>query len=508
MEVYLLVFFGSVLVALVVTPMVIRFAIKHKLVDEPDARKIHSEPIPRVGGIALFATTFFVVGVAIGVVFLVEGRLYGFNHTLAALLGASGLVFLTGVVDDIRGLSGEMKFIVLGLASLMICASGARIDSLSVGSLLTLNLGLASWPLTIIWISGITVGINFIDGADGLAAGLSGIACLTIAVIAFCFGQPMVGVMMLAMLGALCGFLLFNFNPAVLFMGDCGSMFLGFTIGAATVVVASESSSIVGLALPSIALGIPIIDAACTMIRRGILERRSIFKAERGHVHHRLLDLGLSQRQVVIILYLVSAVATALGSFMLITSEAAAIVVFICVFVLLFLMFHLVGSVRVKETVAAIREHRAMKKKVGRFKNSFEDIQLQVRVADSFEAWWKALCNAAEHMNFVWLSLDMTEPDGDTKKLNWKPETTPCVSEAVITTLPVVYKRPGISMQFELAIPVDDSLEVTNHRTVVFSRLLDETNLQDILGTKCARPIADKKVLAREDSVRAGKDND
>ena len=481
MKTYLFAYLGSAFLALVTTPLVIRLARRLKATDHPSVRKVHKKPVPRIGGVAIFLS---MMCLTIGVLFLsnvIGDTFRDIPPGVIALLCAATFVFLVGLIDDIRGLSGKIKLLSLIIASLVICASGSRIDSLSIGTILTLKFPLLSWPLTVLWIAGITVGINFIDGLDGLAAGISAIACGVIAFLAVHFGQPFIAVLMVALLGCLTGFLFFNFNPAKIFMGDCGSMFLGFTIGTSTVMCTSKSSSIVVLALPAIALGIPIIDSACTMIRRGILERRSIFKAERGHIHHRLLDLGLHHRHVVIILYVVTLTATALGSFMLITPDVAAFIVFFCVFVLLLLLFRIIGSVQLHQIVGAIRRDWVIRKESKRYKDCFEDMQLQFRVAISADDWWHAVCTAAQRMNCVWLSLKFTNEDGIICTSVWRrPNFEPDFSRTVITTIPVPQRQSNRPLELEIAIPADSSLESAGHRVALLSRLIDEHHIVDL----------------------------
>ena len=483
MKSYLLAYFSAMLIALVTMPTVIRLAVRFGLVDKPHARKIHATPVPRVGGIGVFFAAACVVLMTLWLGRTLGGRFADAGIPIITLICASAVIFLTGLLDDVKNLSGQIKFAILIAASAAICRSGATIDTLTIGNHTLLDFGPMSWPITIVWIVGITVGVNFIDGVDGLAAGLSGIVCAVIAIVAASLGQPFIALIMVAILGSLCGFLFFNFNPAKTFMGDGGSMFLGFTIGAGTVVCASQANSIRGLALPALALGVPIVDSACTMIRRGILERRSIFKAERGHIHHRLLDLGLSQKQVVVVLYAVTLIASAMGSVMLITPGPTSAIVFVCTYTLHILFFHIVGSVRLKETVEAIRSHMESKKQLGKYKESFEDIQLHIRVATSFEKWFEALCQGAEHMGFAWISVDFRAAGGDTHTSVWRPAEAEAVdlSNLTIVKIPLPQINPSLSVGLEIAIPIDGTLESAGHRAMLFGRLLDETDMTELL---------------------------
>ncbi|MHC4539472.1 MAG: MraY family glycosyltransferase, partial [Planctomycetota bacterium] len=221
---------------------------------------------------------------------------------LIVMLSAASSVFVVGLIDDLKtkGLSARTKFFGQLIAAIAICSVGVRIRSIAVADWLTLDIGWFSWPLTLLWIVGITNAVNLSDGLDGLAAGISAVACGAIAVFAIYSHNVVMAVLMLALLGSLTGFLFFNFNPARIFMGDCGSMFLGFTLASSSVLCSMKSPVLVGLALPVLALGVPIFDTLFSMLRR-FLERRSIFAPDRSHFHHKLIDLGLTQRHVVLI---------------------------------------------------------------------------------------------------------------------------------------------------------------------------------------------------------------
>ncbi|HEX41227.1 MAG TPA: undecaprenyl/decaprenyl-phosphate alpha-N-acetylglucosaminyl 1-phosphate transferase [Phycisphaerales bacterium] len=482
MKPYLLAYFSSLLAALVIMPVVIALSRRLGLVDRPHARKIHREPTPRVGGIGIFLAAACAVAPALWAQDLLGHSFSHIDRPFAALLAASAAVFMVGLLDDIRPMSGQVKFLALGLSALVVCASGARIESLSIGGLAELNLGPWSWPVTVLWIVGVTVGVNFIDGVDGLAGGIAAIAAVVIAIVGGYFGQAFPALMMLALAGALSGFLTYNFHPARTFMGDCGSMFLGFSLAAASVVCAAGAGSIVAVALPAVALGVPIMDAACTMVRRGLLERRSIFKAERGHIHHRLLDLGLGQKHVAVILHGVTFIATAMGSFMLVTAPWASAAIFLCVFTLLFLLFQTVGSVRLRETAEALRNQRTLRRELNHYKDSFEEIQLYIRVARDFEQWWSAVCKAAAHMRFAWISVKLAADNGDSHTSVWRPAEAPAeLANLTIVRLPVPVAQGPLSVEFELAVPINGTLESAAHRITLFSRLIDETDLPELL---------------------------
>lgn len=282
-------------------PVVSRFAYKIGNLDKPDARKVHTTPIPRLGGIAMFfgALISFVV-----IEQLVPGKLFPLDGPLRGVIAGSILTFFLGVADDLHPLPAKFKFAAqIGIASLAF-ALGVRIDFLSnplTGGLWVLPLA-CSLPLTAFWLVGVTNCINLIDGLDGLAAGVSIIAATTIGLIAWQTNQPLSAILAIGLVGAAIGFLRYNFNPARIFMGDSGSLFLGFSLAAISVVGVLKLIATAALVLPVLILGVPIFDTAFAILRR-LIKHKPIFSPDKGHLHHRLLGAGLSQRRVVILIY-------------------------------------------------------------------------------------------------------------------------------------------------------------------------------------------------------------
>jgi UDP-GlcNAc:undecaprenyl-phosphate GlcNAc-1-phosphate transferase len=250
------------------------------------------------------------------------------------MFGSATLIFFIGLADDLRGMPARIKFLAELFGAALLCLVDVQISSVGITESWTLHLGSFGCILTILWIVGITNAVNLSDGLDGLAAGISAITCGVIAIFAIKSGSIIMAVLMLALLGSLSGFLFFNFNPAKVFMGDCGSLFLGFTIASTSVMCATKSTALVGLALPALALGIPIFDTLFSMLRR-FLERRGMFSPDRGHFHHRLIDLGLHQKQVVIIIYAITLLSAGLGMFMMITHSSGSIIIFACILILI-----------------------------------------------------------------------------------------------------------------------------------------------------------------------------
>ena len=284
MKTYLFVYLGSLLVAGITTPIVIYIARRVRIYDVPEARKVHSSRIPRIGGIAIFLSA---ISIIVAVLFLDNhvGQVFrNIQAQVITFLAACTFIFMVGLVDDIHGLRAWVKLVALSGAVTALYVVGVRIDHINLLGSSKVDFGWLSFPITALWIIGISTAVNFIDGLDGLAAGISAVTCAVIGVFAFSRGQLLMVVFMLALLGSLSGFLFFNFNPARIFMGDCGSMFLGFALGSTSVMCAMKSQVIVGLALPALALGLPIFDTFFTLLRR-YLARRRILSSDYGHIH-------------------------------------------------------------------------------------------------------------------------------------------------------------------------------------------------------------------------------
>lgn len=297
------------MVAFASTPLVKALSVKMGAVDVPkDGRRMHDHPIPRMGGLAIFFG--FVVSMLLFVPLDMEKK--------GMLLGAVIIVVL-GILDDIYALPAVPKFLVQIIAALVAVAAGNRIDVLSNPNIFSSNpvwqLGWLAYPVTVIWIVAITNSVNFIDGLDGLACGVSTISAASMLVIALLVseldgelgGELDVAVMMAALVGACIGFLPYNFNPAKIFMGDTGSTFLGFIMAVVSVQGMFKQYTIISFVVPFLMLGLPIFDECFAVIRR-LSRGQSPMAPDRGHVHHRLIDMGFSQKQAVGVLYVISAI--------------------------------------------------------------------------------------------------------------------------------------------------------------------------------------------------------
>jgi UDP-GlcNAc:undecaprenyl-phosphate GlcNAc-1-phosphate transferase len=489
---YIWVYLGAAYLAVIITPCVIWLARRIGAVDYPSIRSIHTHPIPRIGGVAIYLSSVCLI---VSLLFLnnTTGQVFrSVSFQVIALLCSATGIFLIGLIDDLRGLPARVKFAIELLGAGVLCLAGVRICNIDLGGGWVISLSWLGWPITLLWIVGITNAVNMSDGLDGLAGGIAAIACGVIATFAV-YGSmthtgeaqnndAMMALFALALLGSLTGFLFFNFNPAKVFMGDCGSLFIGFTIAAASVMCVSKSAAVVGLALPALALGIPIFDTLFSMLRR-FLERRSLFAPDRSHFHHRLLEMGLNQRRAVTMIYLATAAAAGLGLFMMIGNGIGPLIIFGVVLCLIVVLFRVVGAFGWHNTVACLQSKYKHSCHERDDRKTFENLQLQFRQTRNAAQWWEAVCEAARRMDFAWVSLKTTHEDGRVEEELWRaPDSRPDLTTLVTIRVPIRSVTPGPRITLELAVARNGSLETTGRRATLFARLLDENGAKIATG--------------------------
>ena len=283
------------------TPMVKALACKVGAIDVPkDNRRMHKVPIPRMGGLAIFLAFLLSVLVFADIDRQMQGILLG-----------SIMIVILGVLDDIMALKALPKLFVQIAAAGVAVWHGCTIQFVSNPNVFSeatyLNLGWLSIPVTIIWIVAITNAVNFIDGLDGLAVGVSAISTASLIVVALMVKEVNIAVILCALFGACLGFIPYNMNPAKIFMGDTGSTFLGYILATLSITGLFKMYAIISFAVPFLILGIPIFDISFAFLRR-IAHGQNPMKADRGHFHHRLIDMGLNQKQAVAALYVISSI--------------------------------------------------------------------------------------------------------------------------------------------------------------------------------------------------------
>lgn len=292
---------AAFIIAFASTPLVKRFAEKVGAIDVPkDARRIHDHPIPRMGGLAIF------IGFLLAVLLFSD-----IDMQMRGILIGCVIIVATGAIDDVLAIKWWVKLLAELVAAAVVVAHGVVIEVLFNPNIFSDNasllLGYLSIPVTVLWIVGITNAVNLIDGLDGLACGVSSISSLTMLVVALILSEFNTAVVLAALVGACLGFIPYNRNPAKIFMGDTGALLLGFTLATISVTAMFKFYAIITFVVPLLALALPLFDTLFAIVRR-LLKGQNPMKPDRGHLHHRLIDMGLSQKQAVAVLYCLSAV--------------------------------------------------------------------------------------------------------------------------------------------------------------------------------------------------------
>lgn len=299
---YIIIFTISVLVSLLVTPLVRRASVRMGFLDRPNRRKVNKQPVPLLGGLAIYAA------------FIAAMVFFAFTRSpvldmqkFIGMIGGSFIVVLAGIEDDIRGLSPKRKLFYQATAAMIAYLFGYSIIKLTMpfGGAFHLP-DILGMGLTVLWIVGFINAVNLLDGLDGLSAGVVGIVAISLFFAAVRSDNPVMAVLSIGIAASVLGFLPYNFYPAKIFMGDTGSMFLGFILALITIECAYKGATFITLSLPVVAMGVPVADTALSIIRR-VLSRKKVFTADKEHIHHKLMFMEGSQKKAVLTLYLMTA---------------------------------------------------------------------------------------------------------------------------------------------------------------------------------------------------------
>ena len=283
---------AALIISLLITPLTKKPALKLGASDEPGGRKVHTKVMTRLGGLGIYCG--FVVG------FIIYGD---FSREMVGLLISASFITAVGMVDDCRDISPKLKLVGQIAAALILIGFGVRLEYITIPfSGVVVDCGFWGYPLTLLWLVGVCNAVNLIDGLDGLAGGISIIATLTIGVVAYNGGIIAVTAICLYLAGAVAGFLKWNFHPATLFMGDCGSLLLGFLLASLSLMSLAEGATVIALAVPILILAVPILDTLFAIIRR-LINHKPVFQADKNHFHHRLMARGLNHGETVLLIY-------------------------------------------------------------------------------------------------------------------------------------------------------------------------------------------------------------
>jgi UDP-GlcNAc:undecaprenyl-phosphate GlcNAc-1-phosphate transferase len=403
-------FILAMLCGTILTPIVRRLANRAGLLDHAlSPRKIHGRPVPRLGGIAIVIAFYAPL---VGLFFLHSGvgDMFVADRTHAIGLFVGGLaIALLGLYDDLRGAGAVRKFIVQFAIAGLLYRLGFRIDALANPFGDPIALGWISLPFTLLWMVGVVNALNLIDGLDGLAGGVALVAVTITFLVSLQRGHPLMMLFSASLAGSIVGFLFYNFNPASIFMGDTGSMFLGFVLAATAVETNQKASTAVAVIIPTVALGLPIMDTLLAIGRRA-WRGRPLFQADKEHIHHRLMERGFSHRQAVLVLY-GFCVLLGLGALVLTygnSSQAALLLVILAVTAIVFL--RALGYFRLGVSGATDRKRtRALRAAVRPFTQ-------QLRQIGNTEEIWPIITAAMSVFGAVGMSLKLGTND-DARKL-------------------------------------------------------------------------------------------
>lgn len=332
----------------VLTPLVTRLAHRFKWYDIPDSRKLHTGLIPRIGGLAIFLSITVGIGAGTAAMALLDIPRPGALSPLLAAAAGVALIFAVGLFDDFVPLRARTKLLLQVVAATVIAAGGMRIDSIALPLLGRLELGFAAVPITVFWIVGMVNSVNLIDGRDGLAGGIAAFAAAGLAVVAMLQGHLLTAVVAVAVFGAVCGFLLYNWPPASIFMGDSGSHLLGFSLAVLPLLDIGGAATLRTLMVPATLVLIPILDCGAAVLRR-VRQGVSLGTADTDHIHFVLRDLGLSDHKILLVVYSVCGYLTAVAiAATVLLREAALYLVFVA----------WAGVLLAYATLVAVQTHR------------------------------------------------------------------------------------------------------------------------------------------------------
>ncbi len=377
---HLVAFAVALIVAFFATPIARKIAVNSGAVNVPnDSRRVHKKPMALMGGLAIIAGFVLAASYSFATKDIKSfTQFLAKRETLGILVGVL-IIIVLGIVDDIKALRARVKFPIQLIAAIIVVATGTRITAISKPFQETVALhpsmmyalgDILAFVISVIWIVGMTNAINLIDGLDGLAAGVSGIAAITLYIVAVIRRQDDIAIISVSLVGAIAGFLPYNFNPAKIFMGDTGATFLGFILAIISIEGTMKSVTALAVAIPILVLGLPIFDTMFAIFRR-ILHGKPIGEPDRGHLHHRLLDMGLSHRMAVIILYIVSG-ALGLVSIALVDKGLLPSIILLIIIV----MFGIGGARNLKE-ITLVPEDKRMKQTENTENTELTDAQLE-----------------------------------------------------------------------------------------------------------------------------------
>lgn len=363
MTTYLTSFIISFIFVCFATPILIKIGLKFGFVDQVNQRKIHRGAIPRIGGIGISLGTLLPIFLLC--FFFHTGIILNTTNNIVLYFVGGLSISLLGLFDDINGINAKIKLLFQTAIAFLATQYGALVETLPMpwGRL---ELGIFSYVITIFWIIGIINAFNLIDGMDGLSSGITLFSSLTLAVLAIVNGYLPTALVALALAGAVTGFLIYNFNPARIFMGDSGSMFIGYILAILSLRSQSKAHAVVSILVPIIAMGVPILDTTLAFMRR-MMRHQSIFAADKQHIHHFLLSLGFNQRKTVLILYSISILFTVLSLLMIFNKNIDTFLIVLVFAIIIFVIITKLGYIEMIYGRFRVKKENSLEKHIENF---------------------------------------------------------------------------------------------------------------------------------------------
>ena len=409
--------FISFMGAVLLTPLVASVAERFDIMDNPSSRKVHSIATPRIGGLAIFIA--FLGSITLSLLFTDIETLFHNDKAFLYIFAGGALIFCLGFVDDLKRLGPRTKFSVQILAALCAYAGGIQITSVALPVVGPVYFGLLSLPVTIFWVLLVINAINLIDGLDGLAAGVSFLVCMVLMILCMLQQNVAPAYILAALAGSILGFLVFNFNPASIFMGDCGSYFIGYMIATLSIFGSVKSNSTFPFLIPVIALGIPLLDTIWATVRRFVMGQR-LFYPDKNHFHHRLLRLGLSQKQAVLVLYGSTILMGVISILMVNTTGILSSSVLISLGVLIFFFIKKLGYFNFLSLKNLFQWANDLVNTMGvnRDRRIFFSYQLAIMEAGGINDFWQCIVRTADFIGLDYIEMKLGGKECDFKKFN------------------------------------------------------------------------------------------
>jgi UDP-GlcNAc:undecaprenyl-phosphate GlcNAc-1-phosphate transferase len=466
---YFILFAAPLIISMILTSLVIRLGERTNFVDRPDCRKVHLVPVPRLGGVSIY---FSMVLTLLSIGWVDSRYTIVIDKRMQTVFIGASFMFILGLWDDRKSIRARIKLLCQLIAAGYVCSNGICLERLPFIDLPEPVQGIVCRLISILWIVGLTNAINLSDGLDGLAGGIGAIASGSLAILAALSGMHEWSCVLLMFSGTMIGFLVFNFNPAKIFLGDSGSLLLGFVLACVSLRVTGKGVSATVYA-PILILIIPILDTLCVMLRR-FIEGRSIFSPDRSHFHHKLLAAGFSVKQAALGVYMITLLTSCLALLGRSGDMAYASVLFALGLGCVLYLLNQARSFQVRESVDGLQKKVRLFFQIRKEVSSLDTLELHFRQAQTLDQWWKAACIAARTMGFSSMSLRVHSVRPGIQIFKWVNTFTEKTSQGKISlAFPVQDRQYNIQHELTVTILPRDTYESYGRSITMFSRLID-----------------------------------